>query len=69
MEKIIKGHICGFGTVRDMERLEDYYDEDLTDAGLSIRRCPTRSTLSKNEFDKMCEEMSGEVIIIKPPQK
>lgn len=68
MEKIIDGHICGFGTVRDMERIENYYDEDLTDAGLTIRRWPIRSTLSKYEFDKICEEKSGEVIIIKPPR-
>lgn len=68
MEKIIKGHICGFETVKDMERLENYYDDDLTDAGLTIRRWPTKSRLSKHEFDKMCEEKSGEVIIIKPPQ-
>ncbi|WP_193063017.1 hypothetical protein [Oceanobacillus oncorhynchi] len=65
MEKIIDGHICGFETVKDMERLENYYDEDVTDVGLTIRRWPTRN-YNKQEFDRMCEEKSGEVTIIKP---
>lgn len=62
MEKKIDGHIAGFETLRDMQRLEEYYDEDFTDAGMSNYRFRT-DTIGKEECDRVCEEFSGEVIV------
>lgn len=35
MEKIIEGHLVGFGSLRDMEALEEDYNGEFTDAGMT----------------------------------
>ncbi|WP_188453813.1 hypothetical protein [Virgibacillus oceani] len=37
MEKIIKNHLVGFGSVIDMQHLEDDYYGEFTDAGMTVR--------------------------------
>ncbi|CEI81321.1 hypothetical protein BN997_01139 [Oceanobacillus oncorhynchi] len=68
MEKIIKGHICGFGTVRDMERIENDFDEGITIVVAVRKHRKYEKTPSKEECDRICEDRSGEVVIIQLPQ-
>lgn len=60
MEKIIDGYLIGFGSVQEMERLEDYYDEEFTDAGMSEFWFKD-DVPSQEECDLMCGEFSGEI--------
>lgn len=66
MEKIITGHLTGFGTLKEIEELrEDYYGE-FTDAGMTVRRHSAYDGVpSKEECDQLCAELSGEVITYK----
>ncbi|WP_077704910.1 hypothetical protein [Virgibacillus dokdonensis] len=63
MERIIPGYLVGFGSVKDMERLEQYYDDGFTDGGMTEIR--DSSMLSITECDELCEELSGEVVVWK----
>ncbi|MFD1362755.1 hypothetical protein [Lentibacillus salinarum] len=66
MEKFVKGHLVGFGSVRDMQHLEDDYYGEFTDAGMSSRRYTAfKDTPSKEECDWLCAELSGEVKVFK----
>lgn len=60
MEKIIDGYLTWFGSVSDMQRLEDYYDEDFTDAGMSLMRSKV-DVPSQEECDLMCSILSSRV--------
>lgn len=62
MEKKLPGHIAGFGTLIDIERLEQDYYGEFTDAGMSELR--TWDGLSKEECERLCAELSGEVKIV-----
>ena len=64
MEKIIAGHLTGFRSVLEMERLEEYYDGDFTDAGMSEFRFKD-DVPSQEECDEMCKELSKEFIFTK----
>ncbi|ALX47785.1 hypothetical protein [Lentibacillus amyloliquefaciens] len=70
MEKIIDGHLVGFGSVKEIEHLkEDYYGE-FTDAGMSEKIFSVyKSMPSKEKCKRMCAEMSGEVITYKLNEK
>lgn len=46
-----------------MERLEYYYDGDFTDAGMS--ELVIKHELTTTECDRLSEELSGEVVVIK----
>ncbi|WP_121639392.1 hypothetical protein [Virgibacillus sp. Bac330] len=61
MERIISGHLVGFGSVKDMERLEQYYDEGFTDAGMTEIR--DSKVPSAADCDELCAELSGEVLV------
>ena len=63
MEKKIPGHIAGFGTLGDMERLEQDYNGEFTDAGMSELR--TWSGPTTEECDLLCAELSGKVVVKK----
>ncbi|MFD2628767.1 hypothetical protein [Oceanobacillus kapialis] len=63
MEKKLPGHIAGFGTLRDMERFEQDYYGEFTDAGLS--ELIIKDELTTKECDRLCAELSGEVILYK----
>ncbi|MCG3418948.1 hypothetical protein [Oceanobacillus jordanicus] len=63
MEKKILGHIAGFGTLRDMERLEQDYYGEFTDAGMS--ELLIKEELTTKECDRLSEELSGKVVVIK----
>jgi|GEM_PF-2040201 len=66
MEKIINGHLVGFGSVAD---LWDDHDHDFTDAGMSEIQCSVYEGVpSKDEYDRLCAEMSGEVVVVKKEQ-
>ena len=66
MEKIIDGHLVGFGSVRDMERLESDYYGEFTDAGMTeMWRSAYDDVPSKDECDRICAELSGEVNVYK----
>lgn len=58
MEKIIEGHLVGFGTLNDLWRCDDY---DFTDAGMTELKL--KDGLSVAECDRICAEMSGEVVV------
>lgn len=62
MEKKLLGHIAGFGTLRDMERFEEDYYGEFTDAGMS--ELVFRNELTSKECDRLCAELSGEVKIV-----
>ena len=49
MEKIIEGHLVGFGSVNDLWRCDDY---DFTDAGMTELRF--KDELSVAECDLIC---------------
>lgn len=61
MEKIIDGYLTGFGSVLEMERLEEYYDGNFTDAGMSELRHKDDFP-SRAECDLMCSRCSKKVI-------
>ncbi|MGJ9460271.1 hypothetical protein [Oceanobacillus sp. CF4.6] len=66
MEKIIKGHLVGFRSVRDMEMLEEDYNGEFTDAGMSDIQYPRYNGVpSKDECDRISEELSGKIVIYK----
>lgn len=68
MAKINEGHLVGFGSVRDMTRLEEDYYGEFTDAGLSEIQFPRYHEVpSKDECDLMCAKLSGEVKIKTKP--
>lgn len=47
-----------------MERLKDYYD--FTDAGMSEIQCSVYEGVpSKDDCDRLCEELSGDVVVLK----
>lgn len=61
MEKIIDGYLTGFESVQEMERLEEYYDKEFTDAGMSVIK--ERSDVpSQEKCDEMCSRFSKKVI-------
>lgn len=61
MEKRIPGYISGFGSVKEMYDLIHFEDDNaFTDAGMTELR--TKESLSTAECDKLCQELSGEVI-------
>ncbi len=68
-EKKLEGHLVGFGTLQEMEEYKDWIY--LGGAMSEIRYNAYHDTPSKDECDKLCEEMSGEVIVykIKKPVK
>lgn len=69
MEKIIPGYLTGFGSVADMWEDHDY---DFTDAGMSEIQCSAYDGVpSKAECDRLCEELSGDVVVweIKKPSE
>ncbi|NBJ71109.1 hypothetical protein [Roseburia sp. 1XD42-34] len=57
MERKISGHLVGFGSVKDMERLEQYYDDGFTDEGMTEIR--EKNILIVTE----CGEMSEEIVV------
>lgn len=60
MEKIIQGHLIGFGSVVDLEIYEDYVWHG---GGMSeVRYNVYREIPSKNECDQICKELSSECI-------
>jgi len=60
MEKIIEGHLVGFGYVKDMQHLEDDYYGEFTDAGMSERQYDIYKNIpNKEECDQICETLSG----------
>jgi len=66
MEKIMPGHLVGFGSVRDMDYLEANYHGEFTDAGMTVdQRSVSEDMPSKDEFDKLCAQLAGEVITYK----
>ncbi len=63
MEKIINGHLVGFGSVADVR---DDHDYEFTDAGMTeIKYNVYKDVPSKDECDRLCEKMSGEVKVYK----
>lgn len=63
MEKIIEGHLGGFGSVRDIELMEDDYHGEFTAAGMSERQYPRYDGVpSRDECDRIWAELSGEVM-------
>ncbi|WP_099157256.1 hypothetical protein [Virgibacillus ndiopensis] len=66
MEKKLENHIAGFGTLKDMQHLEDDYYGECTDAGMTVRwRSAYDDTPSKKECDELSAELSGEVVVYK----
>ena len=63
MEKKLPGHIAGFGTLIEMERIEQDYYGEFTDAGMS--ELLFRNDLTTKECDRLCAELSGEVVVVK----
>lgn len=63
MEKKLQGHIAGFGTLLDMERLEQDYYGEFTDAGMN--ELIIKDELTTKECDRLCAELSGEVVVKK----
>ncbi|SFE33178.1 hypothetical protein FH966_06755 [Lentibacillus cibarius] len=62
MEKIIEGHLVGFGSLRDMEHLKDDYHGEFTDGGMSEINIHVYSKVpSKEQCESMCAKKSGEV--------
>ncbi|MUV39492.1 hypothetical protein JNUCC1_03370 [Lentibacillus sp. JNUCC-1] len=61
MEKILPGHLVGFGSAREMDELENYYEDGFTDAGLSEIRF--KDKLTGAECEKLCADLSSEVIV------
>ncbi|WP_067728885.1 hypothetical protein [Oceanobacillus damuensis] len=62
MEKIIDGHLVGFGSVNYMERLEADYYAWFTNAGMSEVQVSRYSGVPcKDECDRICAELSEEV--------
>ncbi|GGB41896.1 hypothetical protein GCM10011409_19300 [Lentibacillus populi] len=60
MEKIIDGHLVGFGTLREWD---DYEDHIWFGGAMSEERYYAwADTPSKKECDRIFEELSGEVI-------
>lgn len=62
MQKKIDGYISGFGSMIDMDRLENYYDEEFTDAGMTKIREKV-DVPSGKECDRLCQNNSGPIII------
>ncbi len=54
------GHLVGFGSVREMYDLENYYDDGFTDAG--VTELHFKDILTDAECEKLCAELSGEVL-------
>jgi len=70
MEKIIERHLVGFESVRDMERLEEDYYGEFTDAGMAEKVFSIyKSIPTKEECDRICAEVCGEVITYKLKEK
>ncbi|MDT0593200.1 hypothetical protein, partial [Halomonas sp. PAR8] len=63
VERIIPGHLVGFGSVKNMERLEQYCDNGFTDAGMTEIRDKNMPRVA--ECDKLCAELSGGVVVWK----
>ncbi|MTW85641.1 hypothetical protein F3157_08195 [Virgibacillus dakarensis] len=63
MEKIIDGHLVGFDTLRDLEGYEHYIWHG--GAMSVIRYNAYQDTPSKQDCDKLCAELSGDVIVYK----
>ncbi|GGB41923.1 hypothetical protein GCM10011409_19340 [Lentibacillus populi] len=60
MEKIIAGHLIGFGTLQEWGDYEDYIWHG---GAMSEERYNVwADTPSKKECDRICEELSGEVV-------
>lgn len=64
MEKKLPGHIAGFGTLIDMERIEQDYYGEFTDAGMS--ELIFKDELTTKECDRLCAELSGKVVVKNP---
>ncbi|MFD1362810.1 hypothetical protein [Lentibacillus salinarum] len=66
MEKKLPGHLVGFGSVQDLQRLEEDYYGEFTDAGMTARKYRVYEDVpSKEECDLICKELSGEAKIYK----
>lgn len=57
------GHLVGWESVRDMERLEEDYYGEFTDAGMSEIRSRYDVILSKEECDFLSSVLSGDIVI------
>lgn len=62
MQKKIDGYISGFGSAIEMDRLENYYDKDFTDAGMTMIR-PKIDLPSREECERLCQNKSGPIIM------
>ncbi len=62
-EKKLEGHLVGFGTLQEMEEYEDWIY--LGGAMSEIRYNIYHEIPSKDECDKLRDELSGEVILYK----
>lgn len=62
MDKIMPGHLIGFGSVAEMDEYEDYVW--LGGAMSELRYGAYRDTPSKQECNRICEELSGDCITI-----
>ncbi|SFA89346.1 hypothetical protein SAMN04488072_103113 [Lentibacillus halodurans] len=49
MEKKIPGHLVGFESVRDMQRLEEDYYGEFFDAGILERKCSVYKDMPSKE--------------------
>ncbi|MGY0692599.1 hypothetical protein ACW2QC_07365 [Virgibacillus sp. FSP13] len=59
MEKIMDGHLIGFGSLQE---LEDYEEHIWFGGAMSEERYNAyKDTPSKKECDKLCAELSGDV--------